>query len=100
MVRTQDGRSHPGPENRMCKTRSQSHLVTRFLMRKYDRRIRENTRDDRVASRRRAYETPRGRRVPPRARPARVPVRVADGCMIACMEIGVHIRTVAVTGPG
>ena len=53
MVRTQDGRSHPGPENRMCKTRSQSHLVNRFLMRKYDRRIRENTRDDRVASRRR-----------------------------------------------
>ena len=99
MVRTQDGRSHPGPENRMCKTRSQSHLVNRFLMRKYDRsEYASDTRDVRRSSRLDAA-CPCGRRPPP-PRPARVPVRVADGCMIACMEIGVHIRTVAVTGPG
>ena len=52
MVRTQDGRSHPGPENRMCKTRSQSHLVNRFLMRKYDRsEYASDTRDVRRSSR-------------------------------------------------
>lgn len=67
MVRTQDGRSHPGPENRMCKTRSQSHLVNRFLMRKYDRsEYASDTRDVRRSSRLDAA-CPCGRRPPPHA---------------------------------
>ena len=67
MVRTQDGRSHPGPENRMCKTRSQSHLVNRFLS---GNTTEANTRAIRATSDDRRVSTPRVRVVvgpPPHA---------------------------------